>query len=196
LLLRRGRKLTSCLQSGLIVTQQSGRWASRCRYPVPSTVWLVSWRVVGVSHLAWLDDGRLDGWPIRESVDGGRRSLNSVREGSGEEIPPYLPIITSVDLTKTVTWSPSCRLSRSRELSVTAATTDPASTSVLEQSCPSRDGLASAPEGDGRLPMSQAVAEWFVVTLGSRGGDGSGRKIRSGRGPSSPWLELNPAPRR
>ena len=138
MLLRRGRKLTSCLRSGLIVTQQSGRWASRCRYPVPSTVWLVSWRVVGVSHLAWLGDGRLEGWPIRESVDGGRRSLNSVREGSGEE----------------------------------------------------------SPEGDGRLPMSQAVAEWFGVTFGSRGGDGSGRKIRSGRGPSSPWLELNPAPRR
>jgi hypothetical protein len=41
------------------VTQQSGRWGFRCRYPVLSTVLLVSWRVVVVSRHAWLDDARL-----------------------------------------------------------------------------------------------------------------------------------------
>lgn len=56
-----------------------------------------------------------------------RRDLRVERTSSAS----YLPIITSVEFTKTVTWSPSWRFSRSRELSVMAATTLPASTSTV-----------------------------------------------------------------
>ncbi len=41
------------------MTQQSGRWDSRCQCPVPSTVLLVSWRVVVVSRQGRLDNARL-----------------------------------------------------------------------------------------------------------------------------------------
>jgi hypothetical protein len=35
-----------------------------------------------------------------------------------------------------------------------------------------------------------------AVTLASRDGDDDGFSMGGGQGPSSPWLELNPAPRR